>query len=369
LQVQRHEVMNTSIRQTLRLALVVALLGAVALVAGCGGGGGGGSAQDILKKTFGTNKAIHSGQLGLAVAVNLQGVKSLNGPVAFKLDGPFQSTGTGSIPKFQFTLGITASGQTFTAGATSTGDKAFLSFLGNDYAVSGQQFATFRQGYLQAQANSAKQSRSTLSSLGVNPLQWLTSPQTVGTDSAGGTTTTHIRAGIDVPKLLDDVQHLLAKAGSLGVSATRTVPSTITPAQRASIQRDVKSATVDVYAGKDDQILRRLTVNVALTNGSISFDLTIANLNQTQAITAPTNAQPLSTLLNSLGAKSGSGALGSLLGGSSGAGTTTAPSTGSSSGSTGSAPSAAAGQAYLACLQRAGQNLAAAQKCASLIGK
>jgi hypothetical protein len=366
--------MNTSIRQTLRLGPVAAVLGAVLLVAGCGGSSGGGNAQDILKKTFGTNKAIHSGQLALAVALNLQGVKSLNGPISFKLDGPFQSTGTASIPKFQFTLGITASGQTFTAGATSTGDKAFLSFLGSDYAVSDQQFATFKQGYLQAQASSAKQNRSTLSSLGVNPLQWLTSPQTVGTESAGGASTTHIRAGIAVPKLLDDVQHLLSKAGSLGVSGTRAVPSTITPAQRASIQRDVKSATVDVYAGKDDQILRRLTVNVALTNGSISFDLTIANLNQAQTITAPTNAQPLSTLLNSLGAKSGSGGLGGLLGGGTaggaggGAGTTTSPSTGGSSGSA-QAPSAAAGQAYLACLQKAGQNLAAAQKCASLIGK
>src|SRR4030081_3381018 len=108
--------MNTPTRRTLRFALVAALLGVIAVVAGCGGGGGGGgSATDILKKTFGTNKAIHSGQLTLDLGLTLQGVKSLNGPVSFKLDGPFQSTGAKSIPKFNFTLGISASGQSFTA--------------------------------------------------------------------------------------------------------------------------------------------------------------------------------------------------------------------------------------------------------------
>jgi hypothetical protein len=367
--------MNTSIRQTLRFALVVAVLAVVALLTGCGGGGGGGSAQDILKKTFGANKAVHSGRLTLDLGLNLQGVKSLNGPVSFKLDGPFQSTGAKGIPKFEFTLGVSASGQSFTAGATSTGDKAYLSFLGNNYAVSDQQFASFKQGYGQAQANSAKQSRSTFSALGVDPLKWLTSPQTVGTESAGGTSTTHIRAGVDIPRLLDDVDHLLTKAGSLGVSGVRSVPRGITPQQRASIERAAKSATVDVYAGKDDQILRRLRVNVTLTSGTISFDLTIAELNQAQTVTAPANAQPLSSLLNSLGAgrSGGGGGLGGLLGGSSATGTATSPATGGSSGSSGSAssgqPGAAAGQAYLACLQKAGQNLAAAQKCASLIGK
>ena len=362
--------MNTSIRQTLRFALVVAVLGVVALVAGCGGGGGGGSAQDILKKTFGANKAVHSGRLTLDLGLNLQGVKSLNGPVSFKLDGPFQSTGAKGIPKFEFTLGVSASGQSFTAGATSTGDKAYLSFLGNNYAVSDQQFATFKQGYEQAQANSAKQSRSTFSALGVAPLKWLTSPQTVGTESAGGTSTTHIRAGVDIPRLLDDVDHLLTKAGSLGVSGVRSVPRTITPQQRASIQRAVKSATVDVYAGKDDQILRRLTVNVTLTSGTISFDLTIANLNQAQTVTAPANAQPLSALLNSLGARSGGGsggATGGLLGhGRPPGGTSSAaaagllPSTGGSSGSSGSASSGQPrarrprGRPTWPCLQKAG---------------
>ena len=49
-------------------------------------------------------------------------------------------------------------------------------------------------------------------SLGVDPQRWLRDPEYVGKEDVGGTETLHIRAGIDVPLLLEDVNKILGRA-------------------------------------------------------------------------------------------------------------------------------------------------------------
>ena len=357
-------------RAASRILLAPAALAAVGavLLAGCGGGGAtsGQSAEQILRKTFGANKSVHSGRLDLDLELNLQGVRSLNGPVSIKVAGPFQSGGDQGLPRFNFTLSLSANGTAFSAGAVSTGDRGYLSFLGTNYLVDAATFNQFRTGYEQARANANRQSKSTLGSFGVDPVRWLTNPRKVGSETVGGASTTHITAGIDVSKLVGDLATLLAKARNVpGVSR-----ASLTPAQQAAITRSVRSATLDVYSGTDDEILRRMTVAVTLAQGTVSFDLLIADLNRGQTITAPSNAQPLAALLSALGSRSGSGGLGSLLGSSGAAGSSGSAGSGSapSAGATGATGGASSAR-YLQCLQAAGQDLAKAQRCAALIGK
>jgi hypothetical protein len=264
------------------------------------------------------------------------------------------------MPQFDFTLGLGAGGQTFSAGGVSTGDKGFVRFQNQAYAVSDQLFKSFKDRYLQAAKQSAqkKGSTPTLGSLGIDPRRWLQGAKKAGEEDVAGAKTIHITAGINVPRLLDDVNRVLARAST--TSGSKQVPQRLTAAQRTTIQGAVDTATVDVFTGKDDKLLRRLDVSVRLKKsgsvkgGTLRFQLQLGALNKDQTIKPPANTKPLDQLL---GQSSGS------------TGTTTTPNTATTpttpvTPSTGSS----GGSAYLQCLDKAGDNLAEVQKCAALQG-
>jgi hypothetical protein len=349
------------------VALALALVAALTLAA-CGGGGG--DATKVLNQTFSGSKKVRSGQLDLALRIDAKGASQLGGPVTIKLSGPFESQGAGTLPKFDFELALNASAsRNFSAGAISTGDQGFLKLKGQAYQVPPNVFASFKQGYEQAQKQGQQKSQNrSLSSFGVDPRQWLKDSKVEGDADVEGTSTTHVSAKVDVPKLLDDVNRILAKAGQLGLAQGRQLPSGITPQQRQAIQKAIKDTKFDLYSGKDDHVLRRLVVKLTfevpkgarsqangLSGGDLTFDLTLAKLNQPQTIAAPTSSRPFSELSGQLRA-----ALGTSAGGSGGA--TTAP------GGTTTTPSGNANaQRYLQCLQQAGGDVGKAQKCAALL--
>ena len=361
--------MRTPIR--LSLLFLAVLVAPVLLAAGCGGGSGE-DPQKVLKETFSGNKKVTSGKLDLTLTVTADGVSLLKGPITIGLTGPFQSQGTGQLPKFDFDFKLGAQGQNFTAGAISTGDKGYIKLQGSTYEVSSQLFNSFKSGFQrsQSQQNGTKTNPS-FASLGVNPKDWLKSPQNKGTEDVEGTTTIHIASGVDVSKFLDGVSQLLSKAGQLGVSQTRRLPTTLTAQQKKAVENAIENPTFDVYSGKDDKIVRRLAVKLkfkvpsaqqqranGLKGGQITFDVKIANLNQPQTVSAPANAKPFSDLSSAL---RGLGALGALGGGSG--------STGGTSGSSGtsSSGSSAKVQAYAQCVQQAAGDIVKQQSCAKLL--
>ena len=192
--------------------LLVALALAATVLAACGSSsGGGGDAAAVLKDTFGPNHKVKSGDLAVAFTLDAKGLAQLKGPLALKLTGPFQSTGTGQLPKFDFSLALNASGQSITGGGVSTGDKGFVRFQDKAYAVPDAVFAQFKQGYQQAQQqNPKKGNQNTLKALGIDPANWLKDPKTQGDEDVAGTKTIHITSGIDVPKFLHDLDAIVA---------------------------------------------------------------------------------------------------------------------------------------------------------------
>lgn len=353
-------------------ALLVSLVLTATALASCGGEP---SAQELLKQTFSGDQQVKSGDLGLSLALDAKGLKSLQGPLSLKLTGPFESQGNGQLPKFDLSLAIQAGGQGFSAGAISTGDKGFLKLQGTNFALTDQLFAQFKKGYQQAAAQSGKnKSGPTFASLGIDPLKWLTNPKKAGTAKVGGVETYHITAGIDTGRFLDDVSALLGKAGALGSQAN--LPSSLTPRQRRDIEASVKDARLQVWTGKDDKALRRLAIAVdldvpadvrkragGLTTGTLTFDLTIGQLNQQQTIAAPASARPLSDLTSILQGQGATGGGGASGGASSGGGGSAGGATGTGTGSAG------ASSKYLTCLQKAGSDVAAVQQCAALAGQ
>lgn len=352
--------------RTLRLlsALLLPLL-AVGLTA-CGGGSSD-SATELVKQTFGGAHPVKSGRLDASLRFDAQGLKNVSGPVSLKLTGPFQSVGKGQLPKFDFNLAVNTAGSNLAAGAISLGDRGYLKLAGTTYAVSDQLFKQFKDGYEKSAKDAAsKKASPSFASLGIHPDRWLKDPKTVGEEQVGGAQTVHITASIDIPRFLADVSTLLGRAGTLGQGQ---VPSSLTEQQRKDIAAAVKSTKLDVWTGKDDKTLRKLTLDVeiavpaearkragGLQSGKLAVSLLIADLNTEQTIKAPANAKPLSDLTAALGGTS-SGAAGS------GSGATTAPAPSPPSG----APPAGASQEYLDCLTKAGSDIAKVQACASLL--
>jgi hypothetical protein len=361
----------------LRPAVLLSLLAALALVvAACGGsdenGGGQEASADtdvnqLLTQTFSGTKKVESGNLNLKLQIEAQGGQAdqLGGPVSVSLAGPFQSQGGGKLPKFRLEANVQGGGQNIKAGATSTGEKGFLSFQGTEYVVDDQVFQQFKTGYEEAQkqAKSGNQDQQSFATLGMDPRKWLTDPKNEGEAKVGDDDTIKITGGIDVAKLLDDDNTALAKANSLGLNSTGEVPEKLTEQQRQQVIAAVKDPRVEIYTGKDDSILRRLVVNLGIedansdTTGTVAFDVSISDLNEDQDIAEPAGAKPFSELLGQFGGL-GLGAAGS--------------GSGSGSGSTGGTDDggAAAGgdiEKYSKCVTDAGNDLDKVRECSELL--
>jgi len=304
------------------VALLVALC-PLALTA-CGGD----DPQELINQTFQNTSDVRSGKIDVGLTINAQGSPQLSQPVNVKLTGPFQSQGKGKLPKFDFGININAAGQAYTAGATSTGTAGYVKLLGNAYEIPQQLFASFQQGYTQAQQSSQSQNNASLASLGVDPRKWLVDPEVVGDEDVAGTATSHVSARIDVPKLLDDVNRAVAQARQRNLPQAQSLPPSITPAQRQQVQEAIRNATFEFWTGKDDQVLRRLAVKIdfqvpeaerqgagGVSGGRLAFNYQLSGLNQPQQVAAPANPQPFAELV-----QAGRGGLGALLGAAGGAG-------------------------------------------------
>ena len=326
------------------------------------------SVDELLKATFAGDKSVKSGKLNTQLDANVQGVQGLSGPVRLRLNGPFAAGGDGEMPQFDFTLGLTAGGQSFTAGGVSTGDKGYIKFQGKTYAVSDELFKRFKDGYLKAAQDSKKDKGATpsLGALGVNPRAWLRDAQKAGEENVGGTETIHITAKIDVPRMLDDVNRLLARASkAAGGQGQQQVPSRLTAEQRKQIEDAVQSAEVDIYTGKDDALLRKLDVRVrlkksgAVDGGNLRFALQFDELNE-NAEDHPAQGREAVGGAARRPRRRGAAGPGRLglrrLGLGSGQPTTPAPSGGGG-----------ATDEYTKCLQEAGEDIQKLQQCAELL--
>jgi hypothetical protein len=363
------------VTRLIRPAALFAILAALCAVLAACGSSSSDDPNKLLKDTFSGSKHVKSGKLNVGVDVSAQGVPNLSQPVKVALTGPFQSQGKSGLPKFDFSLSFSGGGQSFSAGAVSTGDKGYLKFQGKAYEVPANLFDQFKQGFQQAQkqGSGANKNQNQFKQLGLDPLDWLKDPKMAGDESVGGADTKHITAQVDVPKFVDDVNVLLKKAPGLGVQGASRLPNGITTQQKQQILSAVKSASFDVWTGSDDKILRKLEIKLDVgqggRSGKLDFTLEIDNLNEDQTIVAPAGAKPLSELTSQLGGLGLAGALGggaAAGGGSSSAGGSSSGGSAAGGSSSGSA-SAQKLQRYSQCLQAAAGDASKAQKCASLL--
>jgi hypothetical protein len=364
----------------LAVGVLVALL-----LAACGSSGSSGSgsdAQGLLKQTFSGSHKVNSGNLSFSLTVDPTGSSTLTKPVSLAFAGPFQSMGAGKLPQSNFTVSISAEGHTGSLSILSTGTKGFVTLSGTSYQLPAADFQRLESSFSSIASSGGGGSSgksSVLSRLGIDPLGWLGHPTVIGSESVGGTATTHVRARINLPALLGSLNTFLSKASSLGVAGASKLPSNLSAASQAKLAGEIQRPSFDLWTGATDRTVRKLTLGFSLPvtgqvstllgglrQAGISLTLAYTNLNQPQTITAPTNVQPyslfsakLATLLQAVQSSVAAGATGSSSASAgSGTSTTTTPAGSSAAGATSS---------YGRCISNAGSDVAKMQKCSSLL--
>ena len=355
-------------RQVVAVALFVVTAG---LLAACGSSSSSSSAdaQSLLKQTFSGTHKVSSGVLGLNVTLTPAGSSTLKNPISLSLNGPFQSRGNGNLPASNFTFTLNALGHHGELGLVSTGTNGYVVLQGAAYQLPKSDFQRLHSSFSASNGSAA----GGLAKLGIQPLQWLTNPTTLGTENVAGTATTHIRASATVSALLDDLDTFLVKAEASGSTGSANIHVTIPPSTRAQIAKEIKHPTVDIWTGNSDKTLRKLSLNLhvpvsgqastllgGLSSAGLGLNFQYANLNQPQTIAAPSNVRPFSEfaarlhgVLQQVQSSFGASGVGS-----------GATSTGSSGTS---APNSNNVQNYSRCIQQAAGDVTKMQKCASLL--
>jgi hypothetical protein len=378
----------TILRRVRRLASLL-LLALVAL-ASCGGGDSEESVEDILNQAF--RQEIKSADLQVEAELDLQGGSS-GGPLRIEASGPFR-TNEGKLPSVDVDLrvGTDGGGQTIQTGFLSTGERAFVKFEDVFYE---QPPAQVRRANRAIAKNQDR--RGSLRSLGLDPRSWLGEATDEGEEEIGGVETRHVAGTLEVAAVMRNLNAFVRRSGSaIGGATGQRVPEPLSAKDISQVEQVVKDPSFDVYVGKDDDIIRRVSGRVefqlpeearaagGLEGGTLTFSVELRDVNGDQEIEAPANARPLSKLTESLGAGAlGLGGVGSDSGGGAaeGDGTPAAPdepdppsAEGDNSGGGGAAPDASGGsspeafRAYAECLDKARpEDTDALQKCAELL--
>jgi hypothetical protein len=293
-----------------RLVAALCALGAAFAVSGCGSEE---EAKGLLDRAFAT--PIGSADVALDTSLQLKGVRQLEQPVRLQVRGPYKSGQSRTIPQADLAVNFSGGGQNFAAGLVSTGQNAWVEFLGQAYEVGEQQVARANQQI----AAGAGQSRSrSLRDFGVDPRSWLEDPSIEGEEEIAGTQTQHVSAGIDINKMLEDLNTVGQRAsGQVGGGAS---PRQLSAEQRERIERIVQDPEFDVYVGEDNRV-RRLSTVLDLEvpeedrraaggaeSGKISFSIEFSNVGSPAPITPPQQARPINELASQLGQLFGGGA-------------------------------------------------------------
>lgn len=363
----------------LRALLVLCALALLGAGVGACGGSGGDNAASLLKQTFGEPHTVNSGQLNLNLAMASASASS-QAPISLSFGGPFQTRGKGQLPASNFSINVSALGRSGSLGIVSTGTSGYVTFAGASYQLPAATFQRVESSFSQITASASGGPSGSLSQLGIDPMRWLVKPAVVGDETVAGVQTTHIRAGVNVSALLADLNTVLQKAGSIAGTGAGKLPGQISPTTRQKIAGEVKSPSVDVWTGRNDKMLRKLSLNLTLpvsgqvatliggaASARIAMSLQYANLNRPQTITAPTGTRPISELTTKLQALLAAAQAAATGSGSSAGGSGTSGA--SASGHSGSAQTGAGSSAYLKCLQAAGQDVGKLQQCAGLVSQ
>lgn len=306
-------------RSPYAFVVIAALLAASVVLAACGGGDdkSGESPQAVLEEA--TLEGIESGKLDLSLDVKAPGAEG--GDLDFSLSGAFQGEGKASLPQ----LGLTAKASgdldgkkiEFDGGVVLLPNSAYIEYEGVTYEVDPTTFSFVESTLKQAQREAGAETGSAGAAAcqeefgKLKVADFLEDGRNEGGADVGGTSTTKVSGGLDVPAAIDAVLEVVeSQACRTQLAAAGPLPSEAEIDEaKEEVSDSLKTTHVDVYVGEDG-IVRQISAQLEIEpqNGGegpksveIDLDLKLTEVNEEQQIAAPENAKPLSRLFIKLG--------------------------------------------------------------------
>jgi hypothetical protein len=305
-------IISTALRQPWIVVLLTGLLLAVPLaLGGCASGGGGDDDQDataLLDRAF--DAPVPSADVDLDVQLDIEGLAGFEDPLRLGATGPYVRAER-SLPRLDLDIALEAqgAGQAIEAGLLSTGDRIFLKFGGTFYEQPADEVAQTNRQLARRDDKGA----GSLSDLGLNARKWIVDAEVDGEEEIGGVATRHVAGTLDVEAALTDLNGLVKRsAGALGEAGDAARPLGREEIER--LAQSVDDPTFDVYVGKDDDIVRRVSLRIdvdvpeeerkdvgGITGASIRLTAQLNDVGGDQRVEAPASARPLSELTSQIG--------------------------------------------------------------------
>lgn len=296
-----------------RILAVFATLAALAIVlAACGGGSNSDDPQAVIENA--TLGGIESGVLDVSLHVTSTG--SEGGSLTASLSGPFQSEGSGNLPKLD--LDIEAKGSAgaekidFDGGLTLLGDRAFVEYDGTEYEVDPTTFGFIKSALEQAESGSKDNPanpgacQEALSGLKLDEL--VEGLKDEGSVDVDGTSTTKVSGDLKVDSAVDALIELVEDpACSAQLEAAGPLPLDELDEARRELSGGLKKTHVELYVGDDDIIRKAVAEFIVTPKGSgesvtVDLELSLGEVNEPQSIQAPSGAlKPVEALFRKLG--------------------------------------------------------------------
>ena len=330
-------------------------------------------AEGLLDRAF--RQPIRSADVNIDAEIAVDGLRGFERPVRIEASGPYAGSGRG-LPKLDIDLNIGAqgAGQTVQSGVLSTGDRAFVKFGGEFY----EQPAADVERASRELRRGRRGRGGALRDFGLDPRRWVVDARDEGSAKVGGVDTQHVSGKLDTRSLFRDLNRLVARsAGAVG-GRDPDVPDPLSSQDIDRLAEIVRSPSFDVYVGKDDDVVRRISAGLqvkvpeadraqvgGIEAGSLRFSVELTDVNGDQEVTAPARSRPIADLTKQLG---GLGALGAQASPPDAGGGSGRPEADGSSTTGEDAPELEALRRYSDCLDRAGpSDTKALSRCRELL--
>jgi hypothetical protein len=253
---------------------------------------------------------VASADVEIDAEIELDGLPGFEEPVRIRAAGPYVRTES-TLPKLDVDLEIggLGAGQTIQSGLVSTGDRVFLKFGGSFYEQPREQIARTNRRL----ASDGRNRGGSLSDIGLDPSAWIVDASVDGEEDVGGVPTEHVTGTLDVVAVVRDVNRLVKRSSdTLGAAGNRARP--LSERQVKRLARLVDDPSFDVYVGKEDDVVRRVSLRLQLdvperdrkdvggiTGASIRFSAQLDDVGGDQTVVAPRRSSPISALTSQLG--------------------------------------------------------------------
>jgi hypothetical protein len=259
------------------------------------------SSAQLMKRAATSFGEVSRGIFSFKITVTPQGSANA-APSSIGIQGPFEIVPGKPLPVAKITYTVSSGGRSQVTTLLTTGDKAYTVIKGQAYELP----ASATKELKAATKDLAKPGEGKgLTGIKLNFDKWLVDPKVAEGRDINGTATWRTTAGVNVPAALKD---LVASSGALGGITGGAVPA-IKDSELAQVRKGIKNASVVVFVGRYDRIIRLLDLTMdfstpagatsatgGVSGGRMNLRVGISNPNQPVHVEPPKSPLPYSAL-------------------------------------------------------------------------